>query len=147
MLTRLSQFFSILAANRAGFSAKQGGYRKGTIKRGGDSPAEVVYKALTGTPAEAESTALYRLFQSERRRMLVAAAAEAPTLMYIYQRTYASVWKASGRAAALKIEAEWQAILSVRGQMLKALGIKDPLRGDDRLPGSLHVAKKKEVTA
>ncbi len=142
MLTRLSQFYSILAANRHGFSAKSGGYRKGTIRRSGSTPAEVVYEVLTGTPAEAQSTALFRLFASEKRRALVAAAADAPSLLYAYRRLFASTWKGTGKPAALRVEREWQSIVSVRGQMLKALGINDPLRGDDRLPGGLYGANK-----
>lgn len=142
MLTRLSQFYSILAANRHGFSARQM-ERKGTIRRGGDTPAEVVYTVLTGTPANAQSTALFRLFSSEKRRALVAAAADAPSLLYRYRRLFSSVRRSSGLAAALRVEREWQSILSVRGQMLKALRIKDPLRGDDRLPGTLYTSTKK----
>ncbi len=147
MLTRLSQFYSILTEHRHGFSARSPGYRKGTIRRAGRTPAEVVFEALTGKPASAQSTALYGLFQSDKRRALVSAAADAPALLYLYQRAFGSTWKASGRAAAMQIEAEWRAVLSVRGQMFKALGMKDTLTGDDRLPGSLLVTKKEEVPA
>lgn len=147
MITKLSQFLSILAANRHGFSAKSPGSRKGTIRRSGASPAEVVYEILTGTPARSQSTALFRLFPSEKKRVLVASAADAPNLLYLYQRLFSSTWKASGKQAALRVNREWQSIISVRGMMLKALGIKDPLRGDGRLPSSLFVPKKEdEVT-
>jgi len=144
MLTTLSQFFTILAANRAGFTAKQRGTRKGTIRRGGHSPAEVVFEILTGRQAHTLSGAIHDLFGSDRRRLLVAAASEAPTLLYIYQRSFASTWKASGKQAAMEIEAEWQAVLSVRGQMLKTLGLKDTLRGDSRLPMSLRYIPRRK---
>ena len=146
MLTKLSQFYSILRANRHGFSAKSGGYRKGTIRRGGDTPAEVVNEVLTGTPAEAQANALFRLFASEKRRALVAAAADATNLLYIYRRLFASTWKSSGKVAALRVDREWQSVISVRGQMLKALGLNDTLRGDDRLPGTLYSSRQKEAT-
>lgn len=144
MITRLSQFFSVLAVNRHGFSAKSPGYRKGTIQRRGASPAEVVYEVLSGLPARSQSGALTRLFSSEKRQAMVAAAADAPSLLYLYQRLFASTWRAKGKQAALRVDNEWRMILSVRGQMLKVLGIKDPLRGDNRLPGTLFVAKKED---
>lgn len=142
MLTRLSQFYSILAANRHGFSAKSPGYRKGTIRRGGVSPAEVVYEVLAGTPVESQSTALFRLFSSTKRQLLVAVAADAPAMLWRYQSLFRATSKSNGWRAARVVDREWQSILSVRGQMLKALGINDPLRGDDRLPGTLFVAKQ-----
>lgn len=142
MLTKLSQFYLILAANRYGFSVKQPGTRKGTIRNGDESPAEVVYRVLTGSRSETVSTALFRLFSSEKRRHLVAAAAEAPSLLYLYRRVFASTWQAKGEPDARRVEREWQSILSVRGQMLNALGINDTLRGDDRLP---HLFSDQEV--
>ena len=145
MLTRLSEFYTILAANKHGFSAKLS-ERKGTIRRGGSTPAEVVYEALTGHRAEAISTAAHRLFASDRRRHLIVAAGEAPSLVYIYRRLFSSKWKSAGKHAALRVDREWQSILSVRGQMLKALGINDPLRGDDKLPGTLYSQRQKEAT-
>lgn len=144
MLTKMSQFYSVLAANRHGFTAKQPGTRKGTIRNGDESPAEVVYRVLNGAPAETVSTAAFRLFSSAKLRHLVTSAAEAPSLLYIYRRVFSSVRSASGDGAALQVEHEWQSILSVRGQMLKALGINDTLRGDDRLSGSL-IAYGKEM--
>jgi hypothetical protein len=140
----MSQFYSVLAANRPGFTAKSRGAQRGVIRRGGKTPVEVVHNILTGDRARSQSGAATVLFSGERRRMLAVSAAEAPSLLYLYRRAFASTWKSSGRAEATKIEDEWRAIVSVRGQMLKALGLKDTLRGDDRLPVHLLI-KKEEV--
>ena len=142
MITRLSQFFAILEANRPGFTAKPRGDRRGTIRRGGASPVEAVYNILTGDTARTPFTAATQVFNSARRAMLVTAAADAPSLLYLYTRLYVSTWNASGRQAAQRVENEWQAILGVRGQMLKALGLKETLRGDGRLPAHLIISKK-----
>ena len=145
MMTKLSQFYAILEAHRPGFTAKPRGSSRGIIRRGGVSPVVVVHNILTGDTARSTFSAASRLFSSERRAMLVTAAAEAPNLLYLYRRLYVSVWKASGRPAADRVENEWQSILGVRGQMLRALGLKDTLRGDDRLPVHLLIEEKKEV--
>lgn len=146
MITRLSQFFAVLEAHRPGFTAKSSGNSRGVILRGGATPVEVVYEILAGFPAKSVFTAASLLFGSKRRASLVTAAANAPNLLYLYRRLFVSTWKASGSAAAYRVQNEWQSILGVRGQMLRALGLNDTLRGNDRLPGNLRlITTKKEV--
>ena len=142
MITRMSQFYAVLAANRPGFTAKSRGAQRGVIRRGGKSPVEVVHDIMTGDRTRSQSGAASILFTGARRHMLAVSAPEAPSLLYLYRRAFASTWKGLGRAEAEKVQAEWRAIVSVRGQMLKALGLKDTLRGDDRLPVHLLIEKE-----
>ena len=144
MLTSMTQFMEVLARNRRGFTAKSKSDRRGCIRRSGAHPIEVVYLALVGRPPETVRDAADIVFGSERRQRLAVAAGDAPSLLYIYQRAFDAIRKGEGMHMARKIETEWQAILSVRGQMLKVLGIKDPLTGNDRLPSSLKTKPRKE---
>ena len=144
MLTSMAQFMAVLANNRRGFTAKSKGDRRGCIRRSGANPIEVVYTALVGRPPETVRDAANILFGSGRRQLLAVAAGDAPSLLYIYQRAFDAIRRGEGMHKARKVEAEWAAILSVRGQMLKVLGIKDPLTGNNRLPASLKTKPKKE---
>lgn len=145
MLTSMSQFMEVLGRNRRGFTAKPKSDRRGSIRRDGIHPVEVVYEALTGRRPETIRDAAVTLFASERRQRLAVAAAEAPSLLYIYQRAFDAIRKGEGLEKAREVASEWRAILSTRGQMLKVLGIKDPLTGSDRLPVVLWTKKKGEV--
>jgi hypothetical protein len=140
----MTQFMAVLARNRRGFTAKPKGDRRGCIRRSGAHPIEVVYQALVGRPPETVRDAADIVFGSERKQRLAVAAGDAPSLLYIYQRAFSAISRGEGEHEARKVETEWQAILSVRGQMLKVLGIKDPLTGSDRLPSSLMMKSRKE---
>jgi len=142
MLTSMAQFMAVLADNRRGFTAKSKSDRRGCIRRSGAHPIEVVYTALVGRPPETVRDAADTVFGSMRRQRLAVAAGDAPSLLYIYQRAFDAIRKGEGMHKALEVETEWQAILSVRGQMLKVLGINDPLTGKDRLPSSLKTKPK-----
>ncbi len=144
MLTSMAQFMAVLAGNRRGFTAKSKNDRRGCIRRDGAHPIEIVYEALIGRRPETIREAAVGIFRSGRRQRLAVAAPVAPELLYIYQRAFDAIRKGEGIHKAREVEAEWAAILSVRGQMLKVLGINDPLTGRDRLPMSLRTRSKKK---